>query len=131
VDFQRVVSKELQTGMVDAQGYVVYLDDLGVLYFRRSTGAMSDQVSAPLPSGAYHHVVAAFTGSLIVLYVDGVAVDGKPSVLSIPDHDGAFTFGSKSDTFAPFAGTIDEMAVYGHALDAARVQVHHALGIMP
>ncbi|MCC7415577.1 MAG: hypothetical protein IT176_00435, partial [Acidobacteria bacterium] len=80
-------------------------------------------------NGAWHHVVGTYDGGTgtAALYVDGISVasaSGLPSTIGTSSGPGAiggwYTDGS-------FAGAIDDVAIYGHALSPAQVAMHHAL----
>ena len=76
--------------------------------------------------GRTAHVVGTYDGAVQSLYIDGVPVVSAPltgwATPSTSDvHLGSWDGGSER-----FAGQLDEIAVYGTALSAARVQAHDA-----
>jgi hypothetical protein len=86
--------------------------------------------------GLWHHVVATWTGDTTVngakLYVDGAlivqgtAAAGAAGTPAVPMRVGIGSNGTTS-TFA-WAGDIDEVALYGAVLSAARVLAHYTAG---
>ncbi|WP_327376318.1 DNRLRE domain-containing protein [Streptomyces sp. NBC_01216] len=93
-----------------------------------STGAVNDD--------AWHHLVLAGAGTAQTLYLDGTAIGSKTGAI---DHlDQRYTYIGmgwtsvpwegidKTDQFGHFSGLIDEVAVYGHTLDAGTAAEHYA-----
>nr|WP_281404277.1 LamG-like jellyroll fold domain-containing protein [Streptomyces roseirectus] len=93
-----------------------------------STGAVND--------GSWHHVVLSGAGTTQTLYLDGVAVGSKTGVI---DHlEQRYTYVGlgwtsvpwagidKTDQLGHFTGSIDEVAVYGHTMDASTAAAHYA-----
>ncbi|MEU8621491.1 LamG-like jellyroll fold domain-containing protein [Streptomyces sp. NPDC048623] len=100
-----------------------------------------DTVSTPIApmssgvavtDGAWHHAVLSSSGTSQTLYVDGVAVG---SISGPVNHgDKTFTYlgagysswgyDGELEGVRHFQGSLDEVAVYHHALDAATVREH-------
>ena len=59
------------------------------------------------------------------LYLNGVLQESTASSRSLADNATAFRVGGNGD---PFAGRIDEVAIYGTALTRTRVQAHYDAG---
>ncbi|MFI8522751.1 LamG-like jellyroll fold domain-containing protein [Streptomyces sp. NPDC085481] len=92
-----------------------------------STGVVNDD--------AWHHVVLSGAGTAQTLYLDGKAVGSKTGAI---DHlEQRYTYVGlgwtnvpwlgidKTDQLGHFNGLIDEVAVYGHTLDAGTVLEHY------
>ncbi|WP_265867095.1 LamG-like jellyroll fold domain-containing protein [Streptomyces sp. SKN60] len=92
-----------------------------------STGVVNDD--------AWHHVVLSGAGTAQTLYLDGKAVGSKTGAI---DHlEQRYTYVGlgwtnvpwlgidKTDQLGHFNGLIDEVAVYGHTLDARTVAEHY------
>jgi hypothetical protein len=78
--------------------------------------------------GTWMHVVAVYDGTNQMLYTNGALTAGPaPSSEMIPTLAGcSFAVGALwCGTQGFFAGTVDEVAVYGTALSAAQVQAHY------
>jgi hypothetical protein len=75
-------------------------------------------------------VVATYDGTDVVLFVGGQEVTRHAQSTDLNPAPGAIlAIGARGSGTEPnFAGSLDEIAVYDHALSAARVAVHHALG---
>jgi hypothetical protein len=75
---------------------------------------------------AWHHVVATFDSITLKLFVDGalVASNGVPS--DMPAVTTSWTIGGPNCecTGNYFAGALDELAIYDHAIDATRARAH-------
>ncbi len=89
-----------------------------------------------LVDGLIYHIVAAFDGTRVTTYVNGV-VDQQidaPGTIAYPAddiHNGlqiGGNFGSSEYGDASFNGTIGQVAVYNGALSAARIQSHFLAG---
>jgi hypothetical protein len=85
-----------------------------------------DDSSPPLQTGVWYHVAVTFDGSVLQLYVNGQPVaspqlqsapfvpnDSNPTRFGMCDHFGDLQYG--------FDGTLDEIAIYDHVLDASRI----------
>lgn len=97
--------------------------------FSRELPSSADVVSADaLTDGQWNHIVGTFDGSMLRLYVNGTrAATAGPAIVALADDNNSFQIGTGGN--APFAGTIDEVAVYDKELPAASVNAHyHASG---
>lgn len=90
-----------------------------------------------LADGRWHHVVASWGPSSIDLHIDGqlVARDARPREMDQGEFRGRFVrFGKpsskQSDTFNPYKGWVDEIAVWDRPLSPVEVacQFDAALG---
>lgn len=89
---------------------------------------MSD--AGAITAGAWHHVVVSYDGARASLYVDGQRV-GQADVTGALRLDGDLYVGHRpSETMLPanFTGSVDDVAVYDHALSSADVRRHYAAG---
>lgn len=85
-----------------------------------NVGAMRD--------GNPHHVVATHDGSTLRLYVDGAQVASVAAVGNLNGGNADIYIGTRQTSGTHFTGTIDEVAIYGTALSAARVAAHYTAG---
>ncbi len=97
---------------------------------RASHSIMSD--AGAITANAWHHVVATYDGASGALYLDGhrVGTTGMSGPLLV---GGQLYIGYRPavgmGAAASFSGSIDEVAVYDHALSSATVARHHAAGL--
>jgi hypothetical protein len=113
-----------------AVGYNVYQRD-SLIAFTRELSPSFDLVEyTGLTAGAYTHIVATFDGSKLRLYIDGMERAQTPATQLLPDITTAFMIGSGngSPTGNPTLGSLDEVAIYMHALPAVRVDAHYRAG---
>ena len=94
-------------------------------------GVQRSFVAGPsLVAGSWYHVVASYDGAALTLYVNGAAV-GQLSGLSGPvsiGTGGVWLGGYPvSGSSYSFNGSMDEAAIYPHALSAAQVAAHYTL----
>jgi hypothetical protein len=83
-------------------------------------------------TGTWYHLVAAFDGAALngYVYINGVQVKSAAVSGFEQNPTATFNIGDRGDG-APFAGRIDEVAVYSGVLSAARVAAHYYAGQPP
>ncbi len=109
--------------------------DFGIFFNQSGTGSIGGYLNGFLPSwtatiDAWHHVVITRTAGTARLYVNGVERGTAAATSSFSANAPVFigTNHSGAPAYAmaiPFNGWIDEVAVYGTALPAARVLDHY------
>jgi hypothetical protein len=124
-----------QTGSSNNYDRHIYMTNAGRLVFGVYNGR-TETVTSPgsYNDGNWHHVVATLGATGMVLYVDGAPVGANPNT-GAENYDGYWRVGGDNLNGWPtrptsnyFAGTIDEVAVYGTALSAAQVALHGPVG---
>ncbi|HEX3344140.1 MAG TPA: LamG domain-containing protein [Polyangiaceae bacterium] len=123
-EYRHIVTKMAfdTTGNPLTGTYVLLEQGSTVLGFERwSGGATLLAVETPTfpGAGAWAYVVATFDGTAGTLYVDGSAVQTAGSGGGVPASGVHLLWGNL------IKGVIDEAAVYGAALPAARVTAHY------
>jgi hypothetical protein len=91
------------------------------------------QGSKVLTTGVWHHVAAAWDGTIMRLYVDGALVDGITQTGVLADHGwglgiGCRSVGGDESTGAVtsfFTGIVDEVAVYKRTLSAQEIASYY------
>jgi hypothetical protein len=78
-----------------------------------------------IPTNTWYHLVGVYTNSNIYLYVNGVLAASTTGSYS-PNTSQAETFGNRIDNGYPYAGSMDEPAIYNYALSASQVAAHYA-----
>lgn len=85
--------------------------------------------------GQWHHVVATLSNDGMKLYVDGQQVATDPTTTSGQAFNGYWRIGGDNMSGWPgspssnwFSGSLDEVAIYPHALDETQVATHYAIG---
>lgn len=125
-DMQPICSKAVYVG--DAlHGYTLEFHDQAVILRRCREGVCDGASGPPIEAGKYSHVVGAFDGVTLYVYVDGKA-STAPSSLEVLDTDAAFVWAGSLSTYGLFAGALDEVALYGYALGPQKVEAHLAAG---
>jgi hypothetical protein len=99
--------------------------------FERVRDGLFDTASSitSLAPGNWMHVVGAFDGSTLRLYLDGSPAASTSVLRGLVDRSTPLTIGVMStatDSF--FGGGIDEVAIYPTALSEERVRLHHEAG---
>ncbi len=77
--------------------------------------------------GTSYHVIATYDGTTASLYINGVLVNSAPVVYAAVVNPVNLTIGSRNGNNAALS-TVDEVSLYNHALSAAQVASHYALG---
>jgi RHS repeat-associated protein len=92
-------------------------------------GAWRAATSAALTVGVWHHLVGTYDGATVRIYVDGVLSASTAYAGSINNPASPFVWiGRNAVNSTYFNGSIDEVAIYGTTLSAARVAAHYAAG---
>jgi hypothetical protein len=79
-------------------------------------------------AGSTYHVVGTYDGTTQRLYVNGAQVASAALSGGVTVNNNALYLGSWNGAEEFFKGTIDEAAVYGATLSAARVSAHYSAG---
>jgi large repetitive protein len=77
-----------------------------------------------------YHLVGTYDGSLVCLYVNGLRVASQAATGAAGGYDGTngLSIGAIGPGYYATQGTIDEVAIYSGALDAARIKAHYLAG---
>jgi hypothetical protein len=106
----------------------------GLLTFECETGGVNNQLNTSVTNyldGQWHHVVATRSGANGSIYVDGALVAGPTALTSANlANTIVLRIGSNDTVTRRFQGVLDEAAVYGSALSAARVAAHSAARLL-
>jgi hypothetical protein len=83
-------------------------------------------------TNTWYHLVGAYDGAALngYVYVNGVQVKSAPVSGLAQNGSATFNIGDRGDG-APWAGRIDEVAVYSGVLSPARVAAHYYAGQPP
>jgi hypothetical protein len=106
---------------------------LGEVKVGAYNGSVMRQAYGPairVDNGAWHHVVVQFDRDFgITVYVDGIAKTTTGAFTGNMSNTGEFLLGKSTSFFVPYLkGDLDEVALYGKLLPAARIQAHLAVG---
>ena len=95
-------------------------------------GGYADAVgTAALPANTWSYLTETYDGSTLRLYVNGIQVASTAHTGSIATSTNPLQIGGDSIYGQFFAGMIDEVRVYNHALTAAQIQTDQATSINP
>jgi hypothetical protein len=127
-----VFSREDTSGGPPSEGYLVFVSPSdGVYGFQRLDGDnLTPVTSMSVASSAhYDHVVAAYDGSSMTVYVNGAPEQTMASTFAIAGAMNHFVIGAEAGGAEDFfEGALDEVAVYDHVLSATRVMAHYLAG---
>jgi hypothetical protein len=123
-DWRTVVLKERNGGIV----YSLYANNSGDRPAGQvDVGGEQNAVgAAKLPLDTWSHLAVTWDGAMLRLYVDGVESGSKAVTGSLVDSSGPLDIGGNTVWGEHFAGLIDDVRVYNHALSASDVQADMA-----
>lgn len=82
--------------------------------------------AAALTTGVYHYCALTWDGTTLSLYVDtAAALTATPGAQTIPTSSINCYIGAKNGGISFYSGQLDDWAIYGTALSAARVAAHY------
>ena len=105
--------------------------DSGTSYYIGSTDASgTDGASFPVPAGdlgggKWIHLAGTHDGARWNLYRNGALVASQTDAVGSVKVDALWAIGQNGEGGAPFAGAIDEVALFGKALTAAQIKAHY------
>jgi hypothetical protein len=134
-DYHAILSRDDRgpgAGAPPAEGYVLVLNPGSpptLLFSRMHAGGYSNVSSTALVPGQFNYVIVTYDGTTLALDLNGAEVQTSSSKLSIGTVVSGFAVGGDTGgPFSPFNGTVDEVAVYDHALSHDRILAHYHLG---
>ena len=127
--FFHLFTKEVRNMGNPVDGYSLLISPtVGVEIERVVAGSNNKSPALVVAPGRYAHAVAVYDGTQLLMYVDGTSIGTRAEVAVANSITMPALIGAES-TGGYFTGEIDEVAVYGHALSAARIALHHQLGV--
>jgi hypothetical protein len=118
-------------GYAPANGYHLSTASDGSVRFEAGmTGGLVTVRSQPVTTGYWHHAIATVDATAVTLYVDGAAVASAPAqgVPAAATGSNVRLGRATSGSSRYLRGWLDDVALYGAALDAGTVARHFALG---
>jgi hypothetical protein len=125
--YRHIFTKETRTLSGPIDGYAVLLAPAGLELERVVANGQNTTPASLFPQSSFVHIVAVFTGLDVQLYIGGVLASYAPDTRSMNTISTRALIGA-STTGNFYQGTLDEVAVYDHALDLSRIQAHLAAG---
>ncbi len=116
-----------------SSGYWLWLNaDYGVGIERLNSGGTDQYYTGAMTlTGAWHYIVATYNGTTLRIYVDGTQRGaGGASSRAIVDSAAGVDIGYYAGwSGGMFNGDIDDVAIFGSTLSAARITAHYNKGI--
>ncbi len=104
--------------------FVTGIGGTGQLFFNKTNVAVIMTSTAAYNDGLWHHIVWTKNAATNRLYADGVNVTPAVNNQTIVPSLNTIVIGNGGDGF--FAGSLDDVALYGYDLTAAQVSAHYA-----
>lgn len=127
-----IASRNDATTGPPTEGYLLFVGPSdGPIGFQRldATNLTTVSTTGTPTAGAYVHVVATFDGVDMSIYLNGEMQSMQTGSFAIAGATSDFVVAAEAGgTGNFFSGTIDEVAVYDHALTADRVKAHWLVG---
>lgn len=115
-----------------SEGYTFYADtDTNTLQLARFASSVRSGASgSAIAKDRFTHVVATYDGTTLAIFVDGSATGSRASGEKLVAMSSPLTIGAgRGGIYCYFHGALDEVAFYGAALPAQRIQAHYLAGI--
>ena len=135
--YRRAYAKETGAGTPDRTGFLFWVRQpdptspqqtaMSFEVWATGTKVTDTPLLTPPKLATWIHLVtrADVATQKAALFLDGVLVMEDIDAGTTVDNAGAFCWGSTSTGSANFGGSLDEMAIYDHALTDARIAAHH------
>jgi Concanavalin A-like lectin/glucanases superfamily/Bacterial Ig-like domain len=107
--------------------YQLAVTSTGRVRLRLWHGGVVKEALSPVKSvspGVWAHIVATWDGTKSAIWIDGIKRIEEPAAGVLDGGVAALYLGASYGTADRFAGLVDEAAVYGAALPAARIAAH-------
>ena len=115
-------------GSVNSQ-YMLFVEGgLPKFRLRTAAGGLPTIDGPTLALNTWSHVVGTFDGTTMRLYVNGALAASAAAAGPVAGGSGPTYIGRLGQSFYPFQGSLDEVAVFPLALSAERVRAHYQGG---
>ncbi len=116
--------------------YALYFSGSGTLnaQFTVTSGVLLVTAPTPLRANTPYHIAATYDGAVGRLYVNGVQVATGTQAGSLTGYDASHGLAIGDDagfSGRAFAGTVEQVAVYSHTLNASQVAKHYGAAYPP
>lgn len=128
--YPTVIGKFDDLGAV-MNGWWIYAKGGDTVFLRDDGTTSTAAAGPPLALDVFTHLVATYDGTTMTLYLNGAITEQQASDLQIADHDRPLAVGGRFNDDAPFAATIDEVAIYCKALEPIDVLEHYRAAGVP
>jgi hypothetical protein len=126
--FHLPFAREVRGPQNPIDGYALDIAPPGIELERVIDSAQVKCGPVAFTQNAYVHVVAQYSGVETQLFVDGAQVASAPDTRSASEVAANSLVGAASPGNF-YVGSLDELAIYDHALGAEEVAQHYAIGI--
>ena len=92
-------------------------------------GAWFESASS-VNNGAWRHLAVTVSATATIIYIDGAQDATLSGDLRPTSYAGTRALGARNDGSFGLTGTLDEVAIYGVALSAARIAAHYQAGVV-
>ncbi len=124
-----------RTGSSSSYDRHLFMNNSGQLIFGVYPNTVREVITpTTFRDGQWHHAVATLGGDGMKLYVDGVLRASRTDTTTAQSYNGYWRIandnwsGWSGGSSSQFEGSLDDVAIYGEALPADRVQAHYTAG---
>jgi hypothetical protein len=123
--YQFMISRETTTAS-GRQGTGLWFSRAGVGFERWTNGVKKGVTYTPrITNTLWSSVVGTYDGATMRLYIDGHLIGSRPATAPLAQPTGPFVLGAGAGGSSGFfAGDLDELALYDHAVTRSHVAAH-------
>ena len=135
--YPRILSKEAATG--PREGYLLLSGDpgdggspyFGLERWSAGTDILAVYYHGPVSAAQWTHVVTRFDGGNGAVFINGQVAQsyGTDPDAGLHTNPSPLTIGSGTPTGDSFAGSLDELAIYGKGLSDTEIANHYTAGL--
>jgi hypothetical protein len=127
VTYRHMFMKDTLDQAAGRQEYGVTIQS-GELGFERYVDGTGNVAKAAVTVNAWHHFAGVYDGVALSLYLDGALASATTDSRAAKPKDKPLVIGARDvgSAASVFPGSLDEVAIYDHALTGARIAAHIA-----
>ena len=121
----QVVASKPGNGQSKFENYAIWINTTNNLVAFFGDGVNFVRVNGPVIDTNWHYVAATYDNATARIYVDGALFASATSTVQMATNALPLNIGRTSSNTNFFGGMLDDVAIYGTALSAGRIQAHY------
>lgn len=127
---QYMLMNEERAAGLPVDGYAIVVNQPPSIYAERVVAGQINVTSTVVLPSTFVHIVLSYDGATLQLFLDAIAATSVPDARDLGGYTAELDLGGVPAIGATFfVGTIDELAIYDHALAPERITLHRDLGV--